>query len=74
MNANTTHWIDALPLDDARGVVVQALEMSEGDAERAAAKLEMSRIGFWRMLRELSLLNIPADMRDRRVRRLQLAG
>jgi hypothetical protein len=70
----SAHWIDKLEPDDARLAVVQALDISAGDVERAAERLETTRLGLWRTLSRLELLNIPAQMRNRARARMQLAG
>lgn len=71
---NPPHWIDSMHPEDARLAVVQALEMSDGDVELAARRLGVTRLGLWRTLCDLELLNIPAQMRERSARRLQIAG
>jgi transcriptional regulator of acetoin/glycerol metabolism len=78
MSAATTHppkhWIEDLDADDARVAIVQALDRRGGSVERAADHLGMTRMGLWRHLRDLGMLGVPEEIRDRAARRFRLAG
>lgn len=68
------HWLRSLPIDERRAEIVRVLETTAGHERNAAARLDMTRMTLWRFLRDLNMLSIPAEIRDRAARRFRLAG
>lgn len=68
------HWIALLDQDDQRLTIVQALEAEGGCCTRAARRLEMSRMSFWRHLRDANMLSVPTQVRERQANRFRLTG
>jgi transcriptional regulator with GAF, ATPase, and Fis domain len=71
---NGRHWLRDLDPDDARAAIVQALEREAGCCSKAARRLETSRMNLWRLLRDLGMLTMPAEVEERARRRFRLAG
>lgn len=68
------HWLNDLDKDDQRLAIVQALEARGGVIVQAAEKLGISRMGLWWYLRDLGMLTVPEEIKDRAARRFRLTG